>query len=114
MADDKTKKLADAKRISLKEDYEFEYWKKRFRVQRAGTFWGCALGRTHGQGRRGLPQREKEEVGLLPGKANGAWLHGLHTKESVAERRRETARQCFFPAFGFLRFLSANQTMRRA
>jgi len=32
MADDKTKKLADAKRISLKEDYEFEYWKKRFRV----------------------------------------------------------------------------------
>lgn len=32
MADDKTKKLADAKRISLKEDYELAYWKKRFRI----------------------------------------------------------------------------------
>jgi hypothetical protein len=32
MADDKTKKLADAKRISLKEDYEMAYWKKRFKV----------------------------------------------------------------------------------
>ena len=32
MADDKTKKLADAKRISLKEDYEMVYWKKRFKV----------------------------------------------------------------------------------
>lgn len=32
MSDDKTKKLADAKRISLKEDYEVEYWKKRFKI----------------------------------------------------------------------------------
>lgn len=32
MADDKTKRLADAKRISLKEDYEVQYWKKHFRV----------------------------------------------------------------------------------
>lgn len=32
MADDKTKKLADAKRISLKEPWEVDYWKRRFRI----------------------------------------------------------------------------------
>lgn len=32
MADDKTKKLADAKRISLKESYEIAYWTKTFGV----------------------------------------------------------------------------------
>lgn len=32
MADDKTKKVADAKRISLKEDYEIAYWTKKFGV----------------------------------------------------------------------------------
>ena len=32
MPDDKMKKLADSKRISLKEDYEMAYWKKRFKV----------------------------------------------------------------------------------
>jgi hypothetical protein len=30
MADDKTKKVADADRISLKEGYEIAYWTKKF------------------------------------------------------------------------------------
>jgi hypothetical protein len=32
MADNKSKKAADAKRISLKEEYEKEYWKKALGV----------------------------------------------------------------------------------
>ena len=35
MADDKTKLVADSRRIDVSEDYELRYWMKRFGVSKA-------------------------------------------------------------------------------